>query len=410
MAMTLQMAQNLIVAAASRLEQEELELSHCLGRFAARPLEALVPLPGYDQSLRDGFAICKDPLRRDGAPPQRVFGVVDEVAAGDTRRLSLEPGEAMGIMTGALLPRGAVAVVPKEQCRLVGRSLEVEGAFFSQGRHFIHGQGSDLSSGEVIVAKGEAIGPQRQILLSAVGHGRVPVIRKPRVSFFCTGSELLTGPRSPLPGQKFSANGALLSALIRRAGAQLQEQGAAKDEPQAVSRLLGQLGRGLPDIIISTGGMGPGKFDLVEEAFAAVGGEVLYRSLDLRPGKSTLFGTLGTALFFGMPGPPPAVQLLFQELISPAIRAMQGASICCPPRIKAILSEDLHQAPRDLPRLKAACLSLGDGHCRVRPVRRLEEPNCYIYCPVDLGDVRAGEQVIVHLSEQGAGLAGISGR
>jgi len=144
--------------------------------------------------------------------------------------------------------------------------------------------------------------------------------------------------------------------------------------------------------------MGPGKFDLVEDAFSRMGGEVIYRSLHLRPGKSTLFGMLGTTLFFGMPGPPPAVHLLFNELIRPAILALQGAHSCRPKHIQAFLTEGLSLPGRGLPRLKSGLLSFKNGQCMVRPAGRNESSNCYINCPATGKEMKMGDQVTVHMT------------
>ncbi len=155
------------------------------------------------------------------------------------------------------------------------------------------------------------------------------------------------------------------------------------------------------DVIISTGGMGPGRYDLVEEAFSRTGGQIIYRSLNLRPGKSTLFGKVSGKLFFGMPGPPPAVLLLFNELIRPALLALQGASECLPERVKAYLTEELLLKKRGLARLKSAKIQNADGTCTVQPCRHGEAANSYIYCPADRRLLAKGEKVSVHLVGDG---------
>lgn len=391
----LEKAQNLIVEKCAVLQEEKLSLSFCLDRFPANALVALEPLPGYDQSLRDGYAISEhDPGQGKG----NCFKVIDEVAAGDTRQLVLRPGEAIRIMTGGLIPERCIAVVPREMCTVASETVEIGGSLLGQKNSFIHAKGSELPRGQVIVPKGSAIRAGQQILLAGVGYDTVSVVRKPRVSFFCTGSELVSGGEEKLAGKKFSANSHLLHGLINLAGAELQAQETVIDDPDAVMRIFTEMGRSASDIIISTGGMGPGKFDLVEEAFCRVGGKVIYRSLQMRPGKSTLFGMLGDSLFFGMPGPPPAVHLLFNELIRPAILALQGAKSCRPQKIQACLTEELYLPERGLPRLKSGLLSFEDGKCLVRPSNRVEVSNCYIYCSPARRELKRGEKVTVHMT------------
>ena len=391
----LKTAQSLILEACAVLPEETLSLSFSLNRFPANPLVALESLPGFDQSLRDGYAISG---HEPGQGVANCFRVTDEVAAGDTRQLALCPGEAIRIMTGGLIPAHTVAVVPSELCTVVGETVEIGDHFFEQKKSFIHSKGSELARGQVIVPEGEAIRAEQQILLAGVGYDRVSVVRKPRVSFFCTGSELLSGSEEKLAGKKFSANSHLLHGLILLAGAKLQVQETVMDDPDAVLRIFTEMKQSDVDIIISTGGMGPGKFDLVEEAFKRTGGRVIYRSLQLRPGKATLFGLLDSTLFFGMPGPPPAVHLLFNELIRPAILALQGAKSCRPREIQACLTEDLHLSNRGLPRLKSGLLSFAKGKCLVRPANREEASNCYIYCSAPGRERKSGEEVTVHLT------------
>jgi molybdopterin molybdotransferase len=398
----LEIAQSLILDECAVLEEENLSLAFCLNRFPANALVALESLPGYDQSLRDGYAVSTHEPDQGKA---NCFRVVDEVAAGDTRHLVLSPGEAIRIMTGGLIPAHTTAVAPSELCTVVGETVEISGHFFEEKKRFIHGKGTELTKGQVIAPEGAAIRAEQQILLAGVGYNSVPVVRKPRVSFFCTGSELVSGTEEKLAGMKFSANNYLLQGLIHLAGAELQTQKTVMDDPEAVARIFTAMKQSGSDIIISTGGMGPGKFDLVEEAFQRTGGRVIYRSLRLRPGKATLFGLLGRTLFFGMPGPPPAVHLLFNELIRPAILALQGAKSCLPRKIQACLTEDLHLPGRGLPRLKSGMLSFAEGECLVRPSNRVEASNCYIYCSEAGTEFRRGEKVTVHLT--GSSLPGL---
>lgn len=392
----LKAAQGLVVSACTALEEEQIDLAECLNRFPVSSLAALEPLPGYDQSLRDGYAVAKT-LSGNTEAPETRFRIVDEVAAGDTRKLVLSPGEAVRIMTGGLVPLHCESVLPQESCKVVGDVVSIANTAPTQKNSFIHAQGSEIAKGEVIVPQGTAISPEQQILLAGVGYDTVPVVRKPKVSFFCTGSELLTGTEERRAGKKFSANSHLLQGLITLAGAELQEQQAVLDDPDEVVKILTGMNRSGCDIIISTGGMGPGKFDLIEEAFSRVGGEVIYRALQMRPGKSTLFGLLGNTFFFGMPGPPPAVHLLFNELIKPAILALQGAKRCVPEEIQAVLIEDLYLSKRGLPRLKGGRLSFKNGRCLVRPSKRSESSNCYIVCPATKRQIRTDENVTVHL-------------
>lgn len=391
-------AQRLIIDECRVLPQEAISLADSLMRYPASSLRALEPLPGYDQSLRDGYAVGAYEAKYD-SKSSAFYKIIDEVAAGDTRQLALRQGEAIRIMTGGLLPAQCKHVIPQELCEVRDDGLKVSVGFFEQKRNYIHARGSELAKGLMVLPFGRAIRPEQQILLAGVGYETVQVVRKPRVSFFCTGSELMTDSEMKQAGKKFSANTHLLHGLIRSAGAELLEELTVKDKQELVSTVLGKMCQSKSDIIISTGGMGPGKFDLIEDAFCREGGRVVYGSLYLRPGKSTLFGKLGSTLFFGMPGPPPAVHFLFNELIRPAILALQGATDCTPKTIQALLTEDLLLSKSDLPRFKSGLLQVVDGRCVVQPVKRVEALNCYIYCPERRNQLSKDEPVSVHLLE-----------
>ncbi len=388
----LETAQNLILKKCRVLSAEKVSLSKSLKRFPAALLVALESLPGYDQSLRDGYAISRE---QQGG--KNCYEIIDEVAAGDIRKLLLGENQAIRIMTGGLIPENALAVVPRELCSVNGETVSVKTVFLEPQRDFIHRKGCELAEGEVIVPEGSAIEVEQLILLAGVGYDSVPLVRKPRISFFCTGSELISGGEEKLAGEKYSANSHLLHGLIEHAGAKVQVQGTVKDDPEAVMEALTAMSESGSDIIVSTGGMGPGKFDLVEDAFLRAGGRVIYHSLHLRPGKSTLFGMLGRSLFFGMPGPPPAVHLLFNELIRPAILALQGAKNCRPREVEAYLTENLYFPKRGLPRLKSGFLSFAEGRCLVRPSTTIGGSNCYIYCSESARELKNGDRVTVHM-------------
>ncbi len=395
----LKKAQSLIIEECCSLSVEQVDLAESLNRFPANALPAREPLPGYDQSLRDGYAIGRPVSQGSNDEQKNCFQIIDEVAAGDTRQLTLQPGKAIRIMTGGLVPKQCVSVVPQEVCEIAAKNIKVPSRFINQKKNYIHAKGSEISKGRVLVPKSTPIRPEQQIRLAGVGYDTVQVIRKPLISFFCTGSELVTGAEAKPAGKKFSANTHLLHGLIKLAGANILEQKTVKDDPGTVAMTMAEMSRSQCDIIISTGGMGPGKFDLIEEAFADIGGRVVYHSLFLRPGKATVFGMLGNTLFFGMPGPPPAVHLLFNELIRPAVLALQGAKRCRPRKIKAYLSEEIYLPKRGLPRLKSGIMQVVDGRCVVRAANRTEPLNCHIYCSAARRRLRKDEKVLIHLQD-----------
>ncbi len=390
-------AQRKIIDSCQVLSSEKVGLSAAPGRIAARPHLALSPLPGYDASLRDGYAIGA--MQVGDGNGQTEFQVTDLLAAGDLRRIDVGQGEAVRIMTGAQVPDGCQQIIPQEDCTIFGRRLTIALENVSRNKHYIHRRGCDIAEGETIVEEGTVISCEQQVLLAGCGYVFADVVKKAAVRFFCTGSELVaTGSQTAVEkGQRFSANGHLLSGLIERCGGVLQGQEFVDDDIDHVSACMQRMVNDGCDVLLSTGGMGPGKFDLTKDAFIQCGGEIIFDSLRMRPGKAILFGKLDGVLFFGLPGPPPAVQLLFHALVRPALVALQGASFSLAQKSKAKLTEKLPLGKHGLLRLKSGYFSFADGYCLVRPARKKESANCYIYCPSDVQVLEQGDVVDVYV-------------
>jgi molybdopterin molybdotransferase len=383
-------AKKIIASHIRRTKGEEVSLEEALMRLPAEPLRAGIPLPGYDQSTRDGFVIADAGIRDGDGCSFRIEG---EIRAGTTGRHTLRPGTACQIMTGGLIPARGVRVLPQEDCRERDGVLLVSDAVLQQRATFIRRKGSEICKGRVVLPAGTPILPDHQVLLAATGHSRVLVHHRPRVAFFCTGSELVTSAAEVEDGLKVSGNRYLLDGLIRVTGGIPRYLGTAADSGEDLAAALGRIARDATEVIITTGGMGPGRYDLLEKAFVAAGGEVVYRSLSFRPGKATLFGLLGPSLFFGLPGPPPAVRVLFHELVGPALLLLQGMRKGGPQGIKASLLEEVVLKEKGVLNLKGGM----QKGASVRLAGKIEAPDCYILFPGHRKSFKKGEMVEVHL-------------
>ncbi len=384
----LDQARRLIVSHSPALAQEEIPLLAACGRICARSLTAPLAIPHFRQSAMDGFA-----LRREECAEGRPLPIISEIAAGSTREHLVSPHTAIRIMTGGRVPDGCNQVIPFEECR---ESKGVLSEIQCPHRSHIRSVGTDVKKGHVIVTAGEVITPGHMHLAATAGAQSIRVHARPRAAIICTGSELVDA--NPLSGQVISGNRFLLAGLISQSGGLTSGAATVKDDIAAITSSLEELSN-KADLVITTGGMGPGKYDLVSQAFDKIGVTIHYRVLRLRPGKATLFGTRNNTLFFGLPGPPPAVRLLFHELVHPALLALQGRTKPGPKSLRAELSEELAIKQKGLLNLKGGILTLANGRCQVRPAGRHEAASCIILVPAHRRRLKKGELVTIHLTE-----------
>jgi molybdopterin molybdotransferase len=262
---------------------------------------------------------------------------------------------------------------------------------------FIRKAGSEIVEGALLVPTGTALQGGHLALLATCGIHSVEVAVRPLVGFACTGSELSATSEGLGIGQKVSSNAFLIEGQLASVGARSLNMGIIKDTEQELLDLFAKVTIDDLDVLITTGGMGPGKYDLVERVFVEAGGEVFFNSIEMRPGKAVLFGALGRTLFFGLPGPPYAVRTLLNELVGPALLAMQGVKGSWPKEVQAHLLHHVNIKRNDVLRLKDGILAFSEGRCLVRFAERLEIPNCFILLPPGRTSYDEGALVEVHL-------------
>jgi len=394
LAYSLQEAYAAIAAELSPLEQEQVPLSQTPGRILAASVFADRPKPSYNQSTRDGFALAEQPHSVDTLSAE--FQLSGEVAAGCLEQQQVQPGQAYRIMTGAMVPCGVVRVVPFEICQEKESRLFVPREELDRKELFIRPQGKDIKQGQRLVAAGTRLCPDHLLLLAENGSQEIRVHRHPGVAVICTGSELIKSGGKLLPGQKISSNGVFLAALLQQKGCRLVRSVTVGDDADMImTRIQQVLAQDKPDLLISTGGMGPGKFDLMEQVVARLGGRPVYNRLKVRPGKATLFALIDNTPLFALPGPPPAVRLLFHELVVPGLHCLQGLpenNITSSGLVDAILTEPIGIRRTGHLALKSAVATLCDGRLQVRPAGKLEPMNAIMHlaCKADGNNGRGG--------------------
>ncbi len=372
---------------------EKQEVENCLGRITASSLFAKQDYPLYTQSLFDGYAISKTWKGRLGNVLN--YDILGEIAAGQSKKLRCRAGGAYRIMTGAPLPQGAWKVIPQEYCQLEGEFLKIQENRVVGSGFNIKKKGADIGIGKLLVKKGVCLSPPVLARLTDGGVATAEIYRQPRVALFCSGSELIETPKAQGFGKKLSSNKTLLAGLIRSFGGKLDYYGTVADEHDAISEMLQKVIAEKPDIVISTGGMGPGKYDLLKEGFRVNGGDVRFSALRLRPGKSTLFGRLGGSLYFGLPGPPPAVFALFHALIRPTLLKMQGYGYWNKQRITARLKDTISFPKTGVVRLLEGVMMQKYQEILVRRAYPGEYADCLILCAANRKTYAKGSVISV---------------
>ncbi|GAA2146573.1 molybdopterin molybdotransferase MoeA [Nocardioides koreensis] len=375
-------------------------LMETLGLAAAEDVVAPIRLPSFDNSGMDGYAVChRDVLTASEESPVHL-PVVGEIGAGQAQLLAMSPGTAVKIMTGAPVPAGADTVVPYEwtdrgvaQVR-IGRAPEA-------GQH-VRRAGEDVDEGDLLIEHGTVLGPRHLGLLAAVGRATVRSRPRPRVVIISTGSELREPGQSLGHDAIYDGNSFLLAAAARRAGAIAYRVGIVPDEPRAFLDALGdQLVRA--DIVVTSGGVSQGDYDVVKEALAPLG-SVWFGGVAMQPGKPQGFGLVGEdeTPIFTLPGNPVSAYISFEMFVLPAVRKLMGKAPYSRPTTRARLTNPI-SSPAGRRQFVRGEYAVDRGGPHVVPVGGhgshligdLASSNALIVVPEDVTSVSAGEQVQV---------------
>jgi molybdopterin molybdotransferase len=347
---------SVILEKAAPLPPEGVALEDACGRVLAEDVAADTDLPPFDRAQMDGYAVRSEDLRA-GAARLRVVG---EAAAGRGWRGTLQAGEAVRIMTGAPLPAGADSVQQVELTREAydGSHVFVERA--TEPGQFYVPRASEIASGARVLEAGEEITAARAAVLAAFGRARVKVGSRPRAAVLATGTELVPVAAKPGADEIRDSNTYSLAAYARLAGAVVERLPLAGDDPELLKREIeGAAARS--DVLVLSGGVSMGRYDFTKDALRALGAELFFERVSLRPGKPTVFARLGDTLVFGLPGNPVSVSVTFNLFARTALRALQGAREPAPFEETAVLARAAKGAAERASYLPASLSTDGEG-------------------------------------------------
>jgi molybdopterin molybdotransferase len=334
-------ARRLVLGRVSPLGSDSVPLREAFGRILAVDVESVEPVPGFDNSSMDGFAVRAEDTHGARAESPVSLEVVDESRAGRPASSALRQGQAIGISTGAVIPDGADAVIRIEDTSVQDGRVEIE-AEVEPGKN-VRRAGDDIEPGRTVLRRGTRIGAAELGVLASVGVAQATCARRPRLGVLTTGDELLEPGDATRPGGVRNSNGYTIPTLARIAGAEVVASETVKDDPdlirEAIERSLDR------ELAVICGGVSVGRHDHVKEALASLGVQQVFWKVALKPGKPTWFGVApqGT-LVFGLPGNPVSAMVTFLLFVRPAIRAMTGVADRAD-RIRATLDQDLPKPP-----------------------------------------------------------------
>jgi molybdopterin molybdotransferase len=375
-------------------------LLECGGRVLAEAVVADRDQPPFNRSARDGFAV-----RASEAVPGAYLTVAGLVRAGERwTGGALERGAAIEIMTGAPVPEGADAVVMVEHMERVEDTIHLAAGRAVEAGENIAPRGSEARAGDAVLAAGTVMEGAEIALAAACGRAELKVFRRPRVGIVATGDELVEIEATPGPEQIRNSNGYGLAALVAKAGGDAARLPIAPDRREELEAIILLATRNC-DLMLLSGGVSMGKYDLVEEVLVALGAEFFFTGVRMKPGKPVVFGRLpASVFFFGLPGNPVSTQVTFHCFVEPMLRAMSGVGVQGPRFVQATLGEDV-EGKAGLMRVLPARL-VSD---RVRPEVRLvawqgsgdmaanARANCYAVLPPEQERFRAGDVITVLL-------------
>ena len=352
---TIHEARERVLEGVTRLGDEPIPLRDALGRVLAEEVSSTLPVPPFDSSAMDGFAVV--------AGPGAELSVIGEARAGHPYSGEVGAGQAVKISTGAVVPEGADAVVPVERTTAAEESVSVPET--SQGAN-VRRAGEDIPLDAVVLKAGARLGPAELGVAASVGRAELRCAKRPRVAVLVTGDELTEPGAALAPGAIYSSNAYALSAQVERAGGEVVERTTVPDDAEGTRRALEQA-LGAADVVVVSGGVSVGPHDHVKPALRELGVEERFWGVCLRPGKPTWFGTCGSTLAFGLPGNPVSAMVTFQLFVRPALAAAQGTAPDAR-RIAATLESPIARNPEREQAVRVRLLQTHNG-LRVAPTK-----------------------------------------
>lgn len=392
-----------VLDAVGALPAEELPLLDAHGRVTSVPVRASEDVPPFTNSAMDGFAVRAVDTRGAAASSPVTLAVTGAIAAGEAANGRIGPGDAIRIMTGAPMPEGADAVVRFEDAEAGAHWVEIHREAASQEN--VRYAGEDIRAGDVAIPAGTTLTAPWLGMLAALGHATMAVHRRPRVAILSTGNELVASNGRTGAGRIRDSNSTTLAALVNEAGGLPLALGVVRDQ---MDDLRAALRRAIddfqPDLILTSGGVSVGDYDMVKDALQAEG-EIAIWQVRMKPGKPLAYGAVNGVPLLGFPGNPVAAAVSFLQFGHPAVRRMLGHTAVTLPTVSAITTEAIVNGGQRRHYVRARLQQGPDGRLRASPVEEqgagilssLARADGLLVVPEDRRHIEAGSCLPVQL-------------
>ncbi len=395
-------AREIILAKIEFKGVEKVSLDDALGRILAEDIIAQRSNPPMDNSAMDGYAVITADIQSATPDNPVKLEVVDHVPAGSVAGVTLKNKQAIRIMTGAPIPKGADAVLMQEDTDQNGNGILAKDK--TEVGENIRLAGEDVKEGDLVIQKGAAITPSHIGMMAVVGRSNIYVSQRPTVAILSTGDEIVELDGNPTGPCIYNSNGYMLAAQIRSAGGIPCYLGVAKDDEKD---LMEKFDWALKcDIVVSSGGVSVGDYDLVKATLEKMGNEMAFWKVAMKPGKPLAFGKIGEIPIFGLPGNPVSSFVSFEQFARPAIKKMMGAKDILPRTVQAKLTRTIHKKTGRL-HFMSAVVSWDSGEYTVSPaeeqgsgvLKSTVNANGLLVFPLEKDELKGGELVTVQLLE-----------
>ena len=375
---------------------ERVNLRAALDRILTEPVDSPFNVPPHTNSAMDGYAVRHAELPASGSGRLKVAGTA---FAGKPFLDTVGPGEAIRIMTGAAMPDDTDTVIMQEHAQADGTDVLVD-ANHKRGQN-VRAAGEDLKAGQRVLEPGHRLGPAELGIVASLGIGEVSVRRRVRVAYFSTGDELRSIGEPLGTGEIYDSNRYTLFAMLRHFGAEIIDMGVVRDTYDDVHNAL-SLASSTADVVITSGGVSVGEADYIKAVLADIG-EVKFWKVAMKPGRPLAFGSVGDAVFFGLPGNPVSVMVTFYQFVRPALSKMAGTEETSPVELTALAGGILKKRPGRTEFQRGVLSHDEDGRLTVHAtgdqgsgiLYSMSQADCFIVLPVECARVEPGTAVQV---------------